>query len=120
MPDERIPKFMAVTPVKPGREADFEAFVRDVIDPADQQARPHVSGTWRLLRPVGQPSEGAQAAYVFLFYGDTWDDYDLEALFREAYGEDTGAQRIQQFVDLLAGEQVGYEFDGEVTIGGTQ
>jgi hypothetical protein len=115
MPDERSPKFMAVTPVKLGREAEFEAFVRDVIVPAARQVRPHIIDTWRLLRPAGQPSEdGAQAAHVFLFYGDSWDDYELENLFEAAYGEDTGRQRHQEFEDFLAGEQIGYEFDGEV------
>ena len=109
MPDEMTPKFMAVTPVKPGREAEFEAFVRAVIAPAVQRVRPHVSGTWRLLRPVGQPSEGAGATHVFLFYSDAWDDYELESLFKEAYGEDTGNQRNQEFENFLTGEQIGYE-----------
>jgi hypothetical protein len=115
MPEERTPKFMSVTPVKAGREAEFEAFVRDVIVPAAQQERPHIMGTWRLLRPVRQPSEGAQAAHVFLFYGDSWDDYELEDMFIAAYGEDTGNQRHLEFVDLVAGgHQVDYEFDGEL------
>ena len=120
MPDERTPKFMAVTPIRPGKEADFETFVRDVIAPAADQVRPHVSGTVRLLRPVRQPSEGAQTAHVFLFYGDSWDDYELDSLFREAYGEDIGSQRAQQFQDFMAGEQIGYEFDGEAPVSGTQ
>ena len=120
MSEERVPNFIAVTPVKPGMEAQFEEFVRDVIEPAVSQVRPHVRGTWRLLRPVEQPSEGAQAAYVFLFYGDTWDDYGLDSLFNEAYGEDAGIQRGREFSDFIAGEQIGYEFAGEMAMGQTQ
>ena len=118
MSDERVPTFMAVTPIKSGSEAEFEAFVRDVIVPAARQVRPHASDTWRLLRPVGQPSQGGHAAHVFLFYGDTLEDYELESMFREAYGEAIGNQRIQEFEEFMAGEQIGYEFDGEVTVGG--
>jgi hypothetical protein len=114
MPNERTPKFMIVNPVKPGREVEFESFVRDVIIPAAEQVRPHIMGTWRLLSPARKPAEGVQAAPVFLFYGDSWDDYELEDMFKAAYGEETGKRRNQEFEGFLASEQIAYEFDGEL------
>jgi len=67
-----------MTPVKADRQADFESFIGEVIDPAVQRVRPQLGPLWRVLRPAG-PSEGA-ATYALLFYGDaTLDDWDLGA-----------------------------------------
>ena len=109
------PALIAVTPVKAGREAEFEAFVQDVIVPAVQQARPHLTGMWQTVRPaLDQPSDGPPA-YVFLFYGGApISDWDLETLLPAAYGDEEGAERFREFVDFEDGQQTIYFLGGEV------
>jgi len=98
-----------MTPVKADRQADFESFIGEVIDPAVQRVRPQLGPLWRVLRPAG-PSEGA-ATYALLFYGDaTLDDWDLGALFDEAYGSEEGSRRGEEFMSFLVGEQAVHEF----------
>jgi len=109
------PSLMAATSVKRGREAEFEDFVLSVIVPASQRVKPDLDGSWRLLRPNEDDVEGLTRAYMFLFYGDApWEEWDLEPLFREAYGPEEGARHLDHFVDLVEGEQTLYAFSGHV------
>jgi hypothetical protein len=112
MPERETPSFMAATPIKPGREADFESFVRAVIAPAAQQARPDLLGMVELLRPATQPPEGATSAYMFVFYGDApLDDWYLPAILTSVYGEEEGNRLHEQFHDFLVdGSQTIYCF----------
>lgn len=117
MESRNAPKFMAVTSVRAGREADFEKFVREVIAPAVQRERPELADMWQTLRPTREPVEGDTRAYVFVFYGDaTLDDWELTTLFTAVYGDEEGARRHEEFVDMMD-EQTVYSFDGQVTAG---
>jgi hypothetical protein len=110
------PNLMAATLVKPGREAEFEDFVINVIVPAGRRTKPHREDGWQLLRPSDNPPEGVTSAYMFVFYGDApLEEWDLEPLFNEAYGPEEGRQHLDRFLDLIDGEQTLYAFGGEVT-----
>ncbi len=106
MATRETPRLVSLTPVKRGREKEFEAFIQDVIVPATRQHRPQLMGQWQALRPGEQLEDGTRA-HVFLFYGDNIpvEDWDLESLFTTAFGEQEGNQRLQQWVDLLDGGQ---------------
>ena len=55
-----------------------------------------------------QPSE-ATPAYLFLFYGGAaYEDWDLSDLLLAAHGEDEGKRRLQEFENLVVGEQTVY------------
>ena len=44
--------------------------------------------------------------YVFVFYGDApLDDWDVDTLLSTALGEEEGQRRMQEWVDLIDGEQ---------------
>ncbi len=46
---------------------------------------------WQTLRPAGDQPEGATQAYFFVFFGEaSLQDWDLEALFTDAYGPEEG------------------------------
>ena len=70
MTTRETPRLLSVTPVKSGREQEFEAFIRDVIVPAVSQHRPHLTGQWQSLRPEDDLHGDGTRAYAFLFYGD--------------------------------------------------
>ena len=110
-----LPRVIVTTPIKAGREADFETFVRDVIVPASRQARPDLADQWQVLRPATEQPSDAARAYVFFFYGDgPLEDWDLSTLFTAAYGEDAADVRVQEFGDLIDGAQTSYVVDGQV------
>ena len=107
---------IAINHVKAGREEEFEAFLRDVIGVAAQRVRPHLVDKFQALRPVKSGVDGP-SPYFFLFYGDDpEEDWDLDRMFREAYGDDEGHRRSQQWLDLLEGEQENYDFSDEVRV----
>lgn len=121
MPHRETPSFMAVTRIKAGRESEFEAFVRDVIAPAAQGARPDLVSMVELLRPAVEQPEGATPAYVFVFYGDaSLDDWYLPALLRSAYGEEEGERRHEHFHELLEDGQTVVSFDGSLSFSGLE
>jgi hypothetical protein len=101
------PRLIAVTRVRTGREAEFEAFVRDVVTPAAERMKPHLADQWQLVRPAKHPpSDAAAPAYLFLFYGDApYDEWDLEDVLPAAYGEDDGRRHLQALEEMIDGEQ---------------
>jgi hypothetical protein len=113
-PTREAAKSIALTRVVAGREAAFETFVREVIVPAVDKARPHTSDLWQLLRPTSD-HDGDSTVYAFVFYGDVPEaDWDLDTLFAEVHGEQMGRRLIQQFEDMVVGDQEIYAFAGEV------
>jgi hypothetical protein len=120
-----VPRFMALTRVKPGRADEFETFLREVVAPAIAQARPHASGLWQTLIPDASnelsniDAEGVAAAptgtYVFVFYGDlSLAEWDLGPLFTEVHGEEQGNNLARQFEDFVEGDQVVLQFSGQI------
>lgn len=121
-----VPSLMALTPVKPERADEFEAFFRDVVVPAVAQSRPQAAGRWQLLRPgaiadssrvVNSPGVATARAdtYVFVFYGDLpLDEWALGPVFAEVHGEEKGAQLARKFDDFVDGDQVICQFSGQV------
>jgi hypothetical protein len=113
-PTRDVATSMALTRVFAGREEVFETFVREVIVPAIDRARPHTSGLWQLLRPTGD-QDGDGSVYAFVFYGEVPEsDWDLDTLFAEVHGEQMGRRLSQQFEDMVVGDQEVYAFAGEV------
>ena len=103
-----LPKFVAVTRVKRGREKEFEKLI-PAIAAAHQQARPQLSGQWHLLRTETDRDSSDPAVYMFLFFGDVpLDEWDLGRVLVETLGEERGQRLGKQFDDCLAGEQDGY------------
>ena len=45
-------RFICATYVKPGREKEFEDFVKDVVEPAARKAQPEMADKWTMLRPA--------------------------------------------------------------------
>ncbi len=118
MTTRQVPRLLSVTPVKSGREQEFEAFIREVIVPAVREHRPHLQGQWQVLRPEDDLHGDGTRAYVFFFYGDApVDDWDVDTLFDTAFGEDEGNKRLQQWTDLLDGDQTNVYFASEVDTG---
>jgi hypothetical protein len=121
-----VPRFIILNPVKPERADEFETFIREVVDPAATQARPDAVGLWQVLRPgtgagpaqlLDAPgvTAAAESTYVFVFFGDLpLDDWDLGPVFTEVHGEERASELMQQFGDFLAGDQVIYEFSGQL------
>jgi hypothetical protein len=106
-------RWIALTYVKPDRREEFEAFLREVVVPAERKVRPHAVGRWQALRPA---EEGDDAAiYALMFYGEQPIEYwDLDAILREAYGPDEASHRIADLDDLMTGEQQVLAFSGDV------
>jgi hypothetical protein len=97
--------------VQAGREAEFEAFVRDVIAPAAERVKPHLADMWQLVRPAkDRPSDATAPTYLFLFYGEDvpYEDWNLSGLLPSAYGKEEGEQRLQEFDHFIGGEQTVY------------
>ena len=126
-----VPNLLALTPVKPERAEEFEAFVRDVVVPAVLQARPQAAGLWQLWRPsttaessqvadsqvAGSPgvAAGPPDSYAFVFFGGLpVDDWDLGPVFTEVHGKERGSELNRQFEDFVDGVQVIYQFSGPV------
>ena len=110
---QRSAHHIAITPVKPDRQEDFERFIRDVIVPAVRDRRPDLVGSWQTLRPAD--TEGGSANYAFVFYGDfTADDWDLEPVFESAYGAEQGQRYIEQFAEMLVSDQQMISFSGDI------
>lgn len=108
------PRYVVATYVKAGRDDDFERFMRDVVVPAELRVRPHQVGMWHLLRPAADQPEGCTRAWLMTFYGpSTLDDWNLEPLFNDAYGADASREHLQNFEDMVDGEQTVYALDGE-------
>lgn len=115
MSARETPRLLSLTPVKAGREDEFEAFLRDVIVPATQQHRPHLVGQWQTFRPEDDLHGDGTRAYVFAFYGDApLDDWDVDTLLTAALGEEEGQRRVQEWVDLIDGGQTNVYVAGEV------
>jgi hypothetical protein len=107
-------RHIALTHVKADRADDLEKFVQEVIVPLVQRTRPHLAEKWHLLRPDGEPSDDGVFIYATLFYGEaSLDEWDLEPMFVEAFGEEEGQRRNQQFGDLVV-RQDSYSFSGEL------
>jgi hypothetical protein len=99
-------RFIAVNRVKEGKEQEFETFLRDTVAPAVEQRRPHQTDMWEVLRPAQNQDSDGTAAYIFLFYGDApLDDWELDRLFTEAYGDEEATRIGEQWSQLLDGEQ---------------
>ena len=111
------PRFVVATSVKAGRDDDFERFMREVVVPAEVQARPHQVGMWHLMRPATDQPEGVTRAWLMTFHGpSTLDDWDLEPLFDEAYGADASREHMRHFEDMVDGEQTVYAIDREIAL----
>jgi hypothetical protein len=111
------PRYVLATPVKAGRDDDFETFMREVVVPADARARPHLVGKWQLLRPAADRPEGCTRAWLMFFQGPAdLDDWNLEPLFDEAYGVDASREHMQYFEDMVDGEQTVYALGGEIAL----
>jgi hypothetical protein len=86
------PRYVLATYVKEGRDDDFERFMREVVAPADVQARPHLVGKWQLLRPAADQPEGATRAWLMFFEGPAaLDDWNLEPSSRRRTGSTSHA-----------------------------
>ena len=111
------PRYVLATSVKAGRDDDFETFMRDVVVPAEVQARPHLAGMWQLMRPAADQPEGCTRAWLMFFQGPSaLDDWNLEPLFDEAYGVDASREHMQYFEDMVEGEQTVYALDGDTEL----
>ncbi len=109
------PRYLAPTPVKRGREEEFESFIRDVIVPAVRLARPDLADQWQALRPSNDQGHDETRSYVFVFYGHApIEDWDLDTLLPAALGQDEGTRRSKQFNEFVDGEQILYSLDGQV------
>lgn len=98
-----VPQYFSINKVKAGSEEAFEAFVRDEIIPASQQARPDLADSWAALRPSG-PDEDGTTPYAFAFYGDhPLSEWDLRELLIKAHGNETGEAKFVHFLSLLQG-----------------
>jgi hypothetical protein len=107
-------RHISLTHVWSDRADDVERFVQEVIVPLVQRTRPHLADKWQLLRPDGESSDDGVIIYATLFYGEaSLDEWDLEPMFVEAFGEEEGQRRNQQFGDLVV-RQDSYSFSGEV------
>ena len=110
-------RFVVATHVKPGRDRDFERFMRDVVAPAEARLRPHRVGMWHLLPPAEDQPEGTSRAWVMTFHGPSaLDDWNLQPLFEEAYGAELASEHLAHFEDMVDGEQTVYAVAGEVEL----
>ena len=72
------PRYVLATYVKAGRDDDFEEFMREVVVPAEVQARSNQVGMWQLMRPAADQPEGCTRAWLMFFCGpSTLDDWNL-------------------------------------------
>lgn len=115
MSSRESPRYLVTTYVKPGREGDFEAFMKDVVDAGIRRSNPDQAANVQILRPGAALHGDARPAYVMLFYGDrSLEDWDLEAALVAAYGEDEAARHMAQMEALVQGEQDVLELDERI------
>jgi hypothetical protein len=111
------PRYVIATFVKPGRDSDFEQFIRDVVVPAVAQVQPQHVGAWRLLRPAGDETEETTRAWIMTMHGpSSLEDWDLQPLFDAAYGADASREHMRYLEDMLDGDQTVYALSGEVQL----
>ncbi len=93
--DER---FLILNPVEATRASEFEAFVRDVLQPAVQAQQPDIAHKVRLWR-ASEPEPGA-SIIIFAFVAEgisSWDDLNLLPVFTAQYGEAEALDLLDTF-----------------------
>lgn len=108
-------RYLAVNSIKPELQQEFEQFIREVIVPAVQRTHPELAQMWQALRPAG--SGDGPPVYAFVFYGDTsLEQWDLDPIFQQAYGEEEGRSYSERLNDFFASQQQVYAFAGELPV----
>ena len=97
-----------ISPIQTDRADEWESFTRSVVMPVVASQRPEHLDRVRLLRADEQ--EDGATLFAFVFEGGDIEDYDLVALFAAEYGEQAGAERLQEWQDMFAGDQYGWTF----------
>lgn len=92
------PRFLILNPVKTSRAAEFEAFIRDVLQPAVTAHRPDIADRVRLWK-ASEPEPGAALTiYAFVAEGvSSWEDLDLMPAFTARFGEAEAQRSIETF-----------------------
>jgi hypothetical protein len=108
-------RFICATYVRPGREKEFEDFVKDVVEPVVRKAQPELANKWTMLRPASHAPDGAEAPYVFLLSGDfPLDQWEIRPMFEAVHGSQRANELDRQFEGYLAREQLVYAVGEDV------
>ena len=96
------PRFLILNPVKAHQAAAFEAFVREVLQPAVQAHQPEVATQVRLWR-ASEPEPG-DAFVIFVFVAEgvaSWEDLDLLPVFTAEYDDAQAQQHLETFSNFF-------------------
>ena len=88
-----------LNPVAADRSADFEKFLRDIVEPVLQESRPDLVGKYRYLKAT-QPDgdEPAVVTYAFIFDGgDLDEDWELNRLLSPRYGDEEAERLLDEW-----------------------
>lgn len=97
------PLFLILNPVKTSRAAEFEAFFRDVLQPAVQAHNPDVADKVRLWKATEPEPGEALTIYVFVAEGvSSWADLDLMPAFTAQFGEAGARSSLEIFGGFFA------------------
>ncbi len=92
------PRFLILNPVKTDQATEFEAFVREVLQPAVEAHQPEIATKVRLWRASeNEPGEGFT---IFAFVAEgvaSWEDLNLLPAFSAQYGDDQAQQLLETF-----------------------
>ena len=93
---------VVLNPIDATRAREFEEFMADVVLPAARAQRPELVGRMRMLKADTERQDAAVITYVFLFDGGSLtDEWDLESLLVDHYGQAEGARLLQQWLALF-------------------
>jgi hypothetical protein len=100
---------VCVSTIKADRRDDFRRYLDEVKGPAVQAVKPDVHASVRLLEP-SQPN--ADGTWTFVWLMDpaiVGEDYEMEPMYEAFYGHDQVAERMREWDECHATEQVCYE-----------
>jgi hypothetical protein len=103
------PVLVCVSTIKADKRDDFRRYLDEVKGPAVRAIKPDVHASVRLLEP-SQPN--ADGTWTFIWLMDPvveGEDYEMEPMYEAFYGQAHVAERMREWDECHASEQVCYE-----------
>jgi hypothetical protein len=100
---------VCLSTIKPDKREDFIRYVEEVKAPAVAAIKPAAHASVRLLEP-SQPNPDGTWTFVWLMDPVLdGEDYAMEPMYEAFYGPEDVGERMQEWDDCHACEQVCYE-----------
>lgn len=103
------PVLVCVSTIKADKRDDFRHYLDEVKAPAVRAIKPDVHASVRLLEPSHPNADGT---WTFIWLMDPvveGEDYEMEPMYGAFYGQAHVAERMREWDECHASEQVCYE-----------